>query len=198
MLEAVLTQAKDDPWAVRTVVQALLPGLAGVARRGRSLLKGTVAVWESLEELDQHVVALAYERVTAMAGTAHPWAAQTIIDGTWQRLRTYARAERRRARCQEELAQGQLRLEPPVSAAEELAAVLTDAVERGVVDPAHASVVYSFRVSGRPPEAVAPSVGHSARTLWRWLRRAEDALIADGPGETAADLAVAGRAVGGG
>lgn len=198
LVEAVLAQAKDDPWAVRTVVQALLPGLAGVARRARGLRQGSVLVWESLEELDQHVVALAYERVSALAGRAQPWAAQTIIDGTWQRLRNYARSERRQGRSQAEFTQGQLRLEPSVSAAEELAEVLSDAVERGVVDPGPARVVYSFRVDGNPPDAVAPFVGHSARTLWRWLRRAEDALIADGCGAGGAGLAGAGCAGRGG
>ena len=197
LVEAVLAEAKDDRLAVRTVVQALLPGLAGVARRARGLREGSVLVWESLEELDQHVVALAYERVADLAGTAQPWAAQTIIDGTWQRLRTYARSERRRVRCQAEFAQGQLNLEPPVSAAEELAAVLSEAVGRGVVEPAHASVVYAFRVGGRPPEAVAPFLGHSPRTLWRWLRRAEDALVADGCGGPGAGLAMVGQAGGG-
>ena len=83
-----------------------------------------------------------------------------------------------------------------MSAAEELAAVLADAVGRGVLEPAHAKVVYSFRVGGRPPEAVAPSFGHSPRTLWRWLRRAEDALIADGCGAGGVGLATS-RAGGG-
>ena len=72
LLEADLAEANDDPLAVRTVVQALLPGLAGVARRARGLREGNVMVWESLQELDQHVVALAYERVEALAGRHNP------------------------------------------------------------------------------------------------------------------------------
>ncbi len=198
LVAAVLAEAADDPVAATTVVQALLPGIAGVAHRARGLFEGKVAVWESYEELDQHVVTLAYERVAALAGTTDPWAARVIVDGIWQRLRNYARAERRRARCQDDFARKALRLEPAPSAADELAGVLADAVERGVVERAHAEVVYSVRVGGRPPEVVAPAVGHSARTVWRWLRRAEDALVSDGHGLGRRDLSLAGRSAGGG
>lgn len=181
ILSALLTHAKADPWAARTVLQALTPGLAALSRRVWDWSQGDPPVWQSIQEVDQHVLSLAFERIVALGGRDEEWVARVVIDGTWQRLRTYARAERRRAARSASLERADQTPAPEeTTAAEDLVAVLSEAVEGGVVDPVLAGVVYSFRVQGRSPDLLAPDLGRPARTVWRWLRRAEDSLVADG------------------
>lgn len=66
VLRAVLSQVGEGPWPARTVLQAVLPGLAAVVRRAMPQV-GPHRSWRRAEELDQHAVGLAYERITALA-----------------------------------------------------------------------------------------------------------------------------------
>ncbi len=179
LLSFLLLVGDDDAWARRTVLQALLPALAGVAERARELVKGTVRPWVSFDDLDQHVVSLACERIAELSGTAEPWVARVVQDGVWQRLRNHARVERRRAEREGPLDEMERGEEDDSTAAEELVALLQDAVQRRVITPDVACVVYSFRIAGRSPDDMASTMGRSARTLWRWLERGERVLGGD-------------------
>ena len=189
VLAAVLSQSADDRWAARTVLQAVLPGLAAVSRRARPLV-GPAWVWSTVDELDQDVVAAACERIVLLAtGPARPWPAAAVVDGTWQRLRAFVATERRRTgRC------ALVELDEPValptaSAAEELAQTLADAVEQGILEPVDGWLVFASRVQGGAMEDLAAQVGRNPRALWRQRVRAERMLTGAGPALVAARAA---------
>ncbi|HET7488277.1 MAG TPA: hypothetical protein VFJ85_10130 [Acidimicrobiales bacterium] len=182
LLGALLGQVGADPWPARTVLQAVLPGLAALSRRARPLV-GPAGAWQGLDELDQQVVATAYERILALAPSPPPWPAMAIVDGTWQRLRAVARAECRRRDRTAEFDDSLAELAAPaaVSAAEELAGVLAEAVQRGVLAPLEGWLVLASRAQGRPMEELAASAGRNPRWAWRQRVRAERALLDAGP-----------------
>lgn len=179
VLSAVLGHSGDgDPWAARTVLQAVLPGLAAVSRRARPLV-GPSGVWQAVDELDQHVVATACERIATLAPAPPAWPATAIVDGTWQRVRTYAATECRRGGRRAELAEmGELVALRQSSAAQELAQALADAVERGILGPLDGWLVYASRAEGASMEDLAAELGRNAR--WAWRRRVQaERLLAD-------------------
>ncbi|MDQ3461827.1 MAG: hypothetical protein M3471_02140 [Actinomycetota bacterium] len=182
VLAAVLSHAGDDPWAARTVLQAVLPGLASVSRRARPLV-GPMGVWLTVDELDQHVMVTACERIATLAGEApRPWPAAAIVDSTWQRLRDFASAERRRSGRRADLVElGEPVSVPEASAAEELANVLAEAVERGILEPVDGWLVFASRVQGRGVEDLAAEMGCHPRWLWRRRVHAERLLAGAGP-----------------
>lgn len=199
ILAALLVDAGTDPWAVRTLLQALLPGLASVARRATAFVGGRWPVWNGLDELDQHVVVVAYERITIVSLERPVWVARAIVDGTWQRVRAYARRSRRQAHCHAALAEvGNLGVTASRTAAEELAAVLSDAVKRGRIERFDAGLIYRSRLAGERMEDLARGSGLDPRSLWRRRVVAETALIADalGIGTYEARGVVAARARG--
>ena len=200
LLVAVLSWAKRDRLAARTVLQAVLPGLAGISRRAYGFV-GPSGVWQAIDELDQHVVAVAYERIHALSATGDPWGTVGIIDGTWQRVRTYALAALRERDRRTELSEhgvAELRAGPDRSAAEELVVALLDAVRRGVLERVDAGIVYQCHIHGLAVEALAPAIGCNVRSVWRRRARAEQRLVIEaggGPNEATADglsVAVAG------
>ncbi|MEW6155332.1 MAG: hypothetical protein AB1673_15305 [Actinomycetota bacterium] len=182
VLSAVAARAGTEPLAARAVLQAVLPGLAGVSRRAWRGGRGTW-LWESVEELDQLVVATAYGLIRALpAGTKTPWAARRVVDGTWQRLRTamagQARWLERRASADvaamAEPAWAQERRHRP---GEELAAVLSDALARELLDPLDAWLVYRTRVEDCTLARLGPEVGQGRKALGRRRERAEGVLV---------------------
>jgi hypothetical protein len=181
LLAAVVARAGHDRWAARAALQAVLPGLAAVSRRARPLV-GPTGVWSSVEELDQHVVAIACERITALSATsARMWPAVAIVDGTWQRLRVFVAAERRHGHrvALEDVEEAMCPAQR--SAGEELAHTLADAVEQGILEPVDGWVVFSSRVKGHAIEDLAVEAGRNTRWLWRRRVRAEELLHAAGP-----------------
>lgn len=187
ILAALLYRAGTDHWAARTFLQAVLPGLAAISRRYRNYSSQWnpmhECVWHSLADLDQQVVATAYELMHALAGEVHPWPANTVVDGTRGRVRSYAIAELRRRSHQapdSELDHYQgLVAPPPYTLAEELAGALIDAVRQGLLSDVDAGMVYGSRVEGRRLEELAPLAGFHARTAYRHRARAEEVLVAD-------------------
>ncbi len=136
LLVAVIRHARTDRLAARTVLQAVLPGLAAVSRRARGFV-GPGRVWRRVDELDQHVVAVACERIHALAPAPPPWLAKALVDGTWQRVRWYAVRQMADGRRRRALAEA----DDPVAERDRLAEEYTDerlkaavAVAEGHVD----------------------------------------------------------------
>ena len=181
LLRAVLAQVGDGPWPARTVLQAVLPGLCGLVRRARHQV-GPDRPWPRFEELDQAVLALAAERIATLAPDPPPWPARAIIDGTWQRLRGAARAERRWTthRCLLD-SLPERPAEQAANAAEDLVEVLAAAVDTGVLEPADGWLIYASRIDAAPLAALAARTGHSERWTSRRRRAAENLLIGAGP-----------------
>jgi DNA-directed RNA polymerase specialized sigma24 family protein len=178
---AALLRLAGDPVAARTLLQVLLPGLnvrigRAAAKDARCRRSGGV-----LEELAQDVVAAAWERISALAGTSPAWPACVLVEGAWRRVRH--QREKGRA-CQKplwplEAAKGAA--EPPEwsrTTAEELTVCLIDAVRAGRLRSAQAGVVYTTRVLGVPPRALAGRCGPDERAVRARRARAERALTA--------------------
>jgi hypothetical protein len=181
VLAAVLGHAATDDWAARTVLQAVLPGLATLSRRARPLV-GPGRVWHHIDEVDQLLVANAYEWITALASQPPRWPARAVVTKTWQRLRDVADRESQRSTRQASLSElGDLREVPQTTAAAELAQTLVDAVERGVLEQVEGWLVFASRVRGEPIEALATQLDRHPRSLWRRRRRAEQRLDAGAP-----------------
>lgn len=176
VLRAVLSEVGNGPWPARTVLQAVLPGLTTVIRRCMHLV-GADGPWQHHDELDQHVVALAYDRMAALAGDPPAWPAAAIVDGTWQRLRTAARVERRRAVHQAVLEEASEYCgEDPRNAGEDLVEMLASALALGLLDEVEGWLVYASRIEDRPMEVLGSQFGHSSRWGWRRRKHAEEVL----------------------
>jgi hypothetical protein len=121
VLAAVLGHAATDDWAARTVLQAVLPGLAALSRRARPLV-GAGRAWQHIDEVDQFLVANAYESITALASRSPRWPAEAVLAKTWRRLRDVADRECQRSTRQDSLSElGDLSEVPHTTAAAELA-----------------------------------------------------------------------------
>ena len=191
LLRAVLAEAAGDSWAARTFLQAVLPGLAGVARRASGFVR--IGIWETPAELDQHVVVTAYERIHVLAPRPPLWPAAAVVDGTWQRVRAYGLCEagrRRRRVAIDDVPAGRLAsAQSGRSPAEELTSALVEGVRRGLVEPADAALVYSSRVRGRGVADLAPVLGRDLHWLFRRRGQVERLLVAAAAGRAVTPLA---------
>jgi hypothetical protein len=179
LVGAVLAEAGDDPWAARTVLQAVLPGIAAVARRASRYVGGQRPVWQSSDELHQDVVLIALERIHALAGTAPSYPCRAVVDGTWQRLRHHAASLRQALANQADIDAGAAAVaSADRSGLEELGLAVIEAVNAGALGTLDAGLVYSCHVAGYGVAELAPATGRTARSLWRRRRRAEELLVA--------------------
>ncbi|MEO6120775.1 MAG: hypothetical protein ABIW46_04940, partial [Acidimicrobiales bacterium] len=89
---ALLRLARGDDHATRTLLQAVLPGLAARVRRvaNRSVGHRPLPGCDSVEDLGGEMVATALERISRLAGTSPSWPAAAIVGGTWRAVRTNA------------------------------------------------------------------------------------------------------------
>lgn len=176
-----LLRVAADPVAARTLLQVILPGLN--IRIGRAAGKEARCRRSggALDELAQEVLAAAWERITLLAGTSPAWPACVLVEGAWRRVRH--QREKGRA-CQKHLwplEAAKRSSEAPEwsrTTAEELTVYLVDAVREGRLRPSQAGVVYTTRVLGLPPGALAGRCGPDERAVRARRARAERALIA--------------------
>ena len=180
LVEAITEEAPTDPWAARTVLQALLPGIAGLARQHYDLVGEAREPFSSIGELDQFLVCTAFERITEIAAEVSTHRLRAILDSTWTRLRSHAVAHRRERENRVPLSEAPERDAAPARTdAEELAIVLIDAVERRLLRPADAGLVYATRVIGHAPADIAATLACDRDSLVRRRHRVEQLLAAD-------------------
>ncbi|MGH2353475.1 MAG: hypothetical protein ACRDJN_17870 [Chloroflexota bacterium] len=184
LIEAITEEAASDPWAARTVLQALLPGLAALASQHLDLVGTAREPFATFAELDQFLVCTAYERITQVAAEVPLFRLRTVLDSTWARLRAHARAHRRDHDRRISLSDVHGGIAAPArSDAETLALLLVDAVERRVLRPADARLVYTTRVCGHSTTEVAKRMGYNLDSLRRRRHRVEQVLVAEVQGE---------------
>ena len=180
LVEALTERAATDAWAARTVLHALLPGLAAISRDHIDMVGAPREPFRNVEELYHFVVATAYERIVEVAAEVPRYRLRSVLDSTWSRLRTHAKAHRRdhdRRVEIDDLPGGQPG--PARTAAEELALILVDAVERRVLRPADAGLVYSTRVAGHSVAELAATMACKQHSLLRRRARVEHVLAAE-------------------
>jgi hypothetical protein len=172
--------ASSDPWAVRTVLQALLPGLASLARQHGDMVGQAREPFDTIDELDQFLVCTAFERITEVGAEVEHFRMRTVLDSTWSRLRAHAGAHRRDHRMKVPIHDGAaVAAPPPRTEAEELAATLIDAVDRNVLRPLDAGLVYTTRVVGRSAAELADSLDWHLDAVYRRRHRAQAVVVAD-------------------
>lgn len=183
-VDRLTERAATDPWAARTVLQALLPGLAHLARKHKDMVGGPGEPFDTIEELDQFLVCTAFERITEVAAEVPHFRMRTVLDSTWTHLRSHAAAHRREHRMTVPLHDGAGVVAPPSrTEAEELAVVLIDAVERHVLRTVDAGLVYTTRVVGHAPDQVAEVLDWRLPALYRRRSRTEAVVVAEGLGQ---------------
>ncbi|HEV2068489.1 MAG TPA: hypothetical protein VGR26_01700 [Acidimicrobiales bacterium] len=171
-LGAVLRLAVDDEFAQQTVIQVILPGLLAMSRRAHYMVGASGGPWADHDDLEQEIVAIAYERIRALAGTTQAWPARTLLDQTWRRLRLLHDRDRQWKACWVPMDGGRdIPGSNDRSPVEELAQVVVDAVRTGSLAPGVAATFYTCRVLGYSIASVAPMVGRDPGTVSRWVAR---------------------------
>jgi len=172
VLLALVTRAVErDPLAARVLLQLLLPGVRRLARQ-----------WWALGDHDERAAAAitaVYHRILTYPLDRRPGrvAANILMDAAHELRRSVPRvvstpsADPTAYRTPGD-ADGQLIPHP----AEELAAVLLDAVQDGIIDRADAELIARSRIAGHRVADIAEHRRQRPRTLWDRRQRAEHAL----------------------
>ncbi|MGH8989517.1 MAG: hypothetical protein ACRDXC_13140 [Acidimicrobiales bacterium] len=176
LFRAVLRSGHAHPLLSRALVQALVPGLVGVARR---LTWGKGGEWEDQATFLVDTIATAWEIVEEWSGQDRTYAVLDVLSAV--RCRLLRRLRRHRALQRRERVDSEEARLPEVAAkggsdAEELARVL--ARERHALDAADAAVLYAHRVLGYSLSELSACSGHSRRFLAARRDRAISALTA--------------------
>lgn len=175
-----LVRLAIDPFAARTVFQAILPGLRaeplslaryGVAPAGPD---------DEFEDVAVDLLAAAWETIRTRAGQTMDHPEKRIVRAAAEVLRTRRRAEARH------LATVEVALSPPEgqschlndarSTAERVLAGLVEAVKAGTVTSRQAELLYTVRVVGTPGHSAGRAHGMSRGQVFYDIRAAELAL----------------------
>jgi hypothetical protein len=164
--------ARGDELAARVLLQLLLPGTRNLARR-----------WWALGDHDERAaaaVAAVYHRIRRYPLARRPGriAANVLLDAA----RDLRRAVPTRGATvpgdgDRRGAGGPVDDASPAHAAVELASVLTDAVEGGILDLRDARLIAQSRIGGQRVADLAVRQNVGSRTLWDRRQRAERRLV---------------------
>lgn len=169
VLRALLAQSRVDPLAGRVVLQALGPGLKGVAKR-------IFLDADDVEQLWQLLLASAWEQIRTypLERRPHRIAANLLLDSMRATLSELARERGRRA---------ELPASPVVphaaaaTPAPDVETVLARAVAAGAISAAEAELILRTRIDEQPLASVAREFGVSYNVLRVRLQRAERRLL---------------------
>lgn len=176
VFRAMLRSGGVHPLVSRALVQALVPGLVGVARR---LTWGKGGEWDSQGAFFADEITTAWEVVEEWSGQDRPYAILDVLSAVRCRLRRRIRRHLA-VRLTERLSTDEQGFaEPPASGASE-AEELARAIERERhrLDAGDAAVLYAHRVFGYSISELSAYSGHSRRFLAARRDRAVSALIA--------------------
>ncbi len=175
---ALAARAPLDETAARVLLQALRPGLRTLGRR--------LALGGSFDDVDQELLALAWERVRTYPIDRRPAAiaANVLLDVRKRYVRDVPEPERLRL----DFVRDDLWPSTPSAEHEAVEAFepslrrahahLAAAVDRGTISRASAGVVWRTRVQQDDDAEVAAELGVNVRTLQRRRQRAERQLAA--------------------
>lgn len=177
IVRALLRSVSLHPMVARALVQALLPGLVGVARR---LTWGAGGEWEDGAAFFCDLVATTWELVLEWAGEDRPYAVLDLLSAARCRLRRRLLATRARRRA--ELTSDLPLPEPEApgggqSALDTLARTISSEATR-TISATDASVLYAHRVLGFTVKELAQATGRSRRHISHTSERAAAALLA--------------------
>jgi hypothetical protein len=177
VLQAMLRSQHVDPLVPRAILQALVPGLVGVARR---LSWGAGGEWQDGAAFFGDLVTTAWEVITEWSGEDRDYAVLDVLSAVRCRLRRQllrhrSRLDRMGAGTEHRVAtacdwQGGTGLD-------DLARALDDVTGRGL-EVSDASVLYAHRVLGYTMTELSKLTGRSRRYLGDRRDRAVQALTA--------------------
>jgi hypothetical protein len=174
VIAAMLNGAPVDPLIPRAIIQALIPGILGLARR----IDGTAGPWNNLDAFYGDAISALFEQITTWSGTLRPYAAGDLLSGVRVRLRTLHVSEARHCsrRLDTYAALDVLAGSIGPSGEELLAAAICEATWDGL-PASEAAVLYATRVLGLPLSEVAELTGISRRRLGRRRSHAIATLV---------------------
>jgi DNA-directed RNA polymerase specialized sigma24 family protein len=169
VLRALLARSRVDPLAARVVLQALHPGLKGLAKR--IFLEA-----DDVEQLWQLLLASAWERIRSypLERRPHRIAANLLLDTMRATLTELARERSRRCEIPARP------LVPPAAAptvAADVESVLACAVAAGAISANEAELILRTRIDAEPLASAAREFGVSYNVLRVRLQRAERRLL---------------------
>ncbi len=175
VIAAMLHSATVDPLIPRAIIQALIPGILGLARQ----LDGTATPWCDLDSFYGDAVSCLFEQITTWSGTRRPYAAGDLLSGVRTKLRTLQISEARHGSRRLDTSAALEALPGSIgpSSEELLAASIHEAARDGLAT-SDAAVLYATRVLGLPLVEVAELTGVSARRLGRQRTHAVAFVVA--------------------
>jgi hypothetical protein len=175
VIAAMLKSATVDPLIPRAIIQALIPGILGLARR----IDGADGPWGDLDTFYGDAISALFEQITTWSGTLRPYAAGDLLSGVRTKLRTLQVSEARHRTRRLDTSDGLDVLPGSIgpSGEELLAASIIEATGDGLA-ASDAAVLYATRVLGLPLSEVAELTGISLRRLGRHASNAIGFLVA--------------------
>jgi hypothetical protein len=175
VIAAMLHSATLDPLIPRAIIQALIPGILGLARR----IDATAPPWNDLDAFYGDAVSCLFEQITTWSGTRRPYAAGDLLSGVRTKLRTLQMSERRHRSRRLDSSDALEALPGSIgpSGEELLAASIHEAAGEGLA-ASEGAVLYATRVLGLPLVEVAELTGISVRRLGRQRSHAVAFVVA--------------------
>ncbi|MHB8320265.1 MAG: hypothetical protein ACYDEP_13745 [Acidimicrobiales bacterium] len=178
ILRAMLRSQGVHPLVGRCILQALIPGLVGVARR---LSWGSGGEWEGGGSFCVDLVTTAWEVISEWSGQDRAYAVLDVLSAIRCRMR---RKIERYKKQRDQVLLG-IDAESATSSPtglgltmlEELARAIDDLAGNGI-DRVDAAILYSTRVLGMSISEISRLSGQSPRKLQHRRRRAEERLCA--------------------
>jgi hypothetical protein len=175
VIAAMLKSATVDPLIPRAIIQALIPGILGLARR----VDGTAGPWNDLDAFYGDAISCLFEQITTWSGTLRPYAAGDLLSGVRVKLWTLhvseLRHRSRRADSCDSLDTVPGSIGP--GGEELLAAAIIEATENGL-PASHGAVLYATGVLGLSLRELAELTGISRHRLARRRSRAIATVVA--------------------
>jgi hypothetical protein len=175
VIAAMLHSATVDPLVPRAIIQALIPGILGLARR----IDWAAPPWNDLDAFYGDAVSCLFEQIRMWSGTQRPYAAGDLLSGVRTKLRTLqvSEARHRSRRLDTSAALEAIPGSIGPSGEELLAASIIEAAGDGLA-ASDATVLYATRVLGLPLVEVAELTGISVRRLGRQRTHAVAFVVA--------------------
>jgi DNA-directed RNA polymerase specialized sigma24 family protein len=168
VLRALLARSRVDPFAARVVLQALRPGLKGLAKR-------IFLDADDVEQLWQLLLVSMWEQIKTYPLERRPRriAANLLLDSMRATLNELARERRRRA----ELPASPLLPQAAATTAPDVETLLGRAVAAGAISADEAELILRTRIDEQPLASAARDFDVSYNVLRVRLQRAERRLL---------------------
>ena len=176
-----LLRLADENLAARAALQAVLPGLRAEPLRYWRHHCRLAEPGDDLDEVTAELVGAAWEVIRSRAGQTLDDPENTLVRAAVEKLRTRRRAETRRQARQAPLppdsTSGRItQLHEARSSAEQVVAVLVDAVRANTVTARQADLVYAVRVARISGRTAGQRYGMTPGQVFHTIDRAETAL----------------------